>query len=287
MKRLVLVFFLFSMRCLANNVPVQNPSFESPLLTGGQSSPGGFYVSDSIPGWVLHGNLAYEGIWLPHPNYLVPSDGQQVAWVGYENNITQDVGTQAGTLTLTVAIGHRSDNYIGTVAIRLMSGTGTIICSQTIDEATIPSGTMKDFACSGSANSDVIICLETIEGSQGDFDNVRLVSDAPTAEMQFFYDDSTAVTGTITLYQETVPETLIETQELDHEGIAATKQILDPTQQYRATLSINGRQILEQLSLPTPASVSGALLSMLATNRIVVTLRKNDNTVISAKLLAR
>jgi hypothetical protein len=181
---LILSIGLISKSTLADDIAIQNASFET---TSGYSigcGTGCFYNPDSIPGWTITGSGG-EGSFDPNSTYynLPLPDGSTVA---YSNGgtISQDLGVAAQTnssYTLTVWVGDRLDNENTTYSIALLAGS-TTLCSFSGANADIGAGSFAPETCTFSGlpsvpSGDLSIVL-TSNGTQTDFDYVSL-SDPP------------------------------------------------------------------------------------------------------------
>jgi len=282
-KRLIPLFFLIASSCFGQ---VQNPWFDTPAML----VPGN-WEQGNIPGWTIVGPA---GVWLPYTTggSVLDSGGHQTAFLQPVNvaTISQDVGVLSGAWTLTVAIGRRSDIYgwgLPATAYIEVKSAGVDVCDLNIVTDTITPGTMQDFSCTVFlSGGDTVISIGQGGAGQLDVTNVRLIP-AITAEMQFTYDDGSAVAGTATLYQcMQAACTQLDAGSLDSTGTVATGKVLDPTQSYKLTLKGDAFS-LEEVSVPMPATMNASILMTLATNKIVVTLHRGDNSLLFAKLVAR
>lgn len=162
------------------DITVLNPSFEvtNPLTISCGS--GCAYNFGPIPDWTLTGN---GGSWQPNATYynLPLPDGSIVA---YSNGgtISQTLATSLAantTYTLSVDVGHRLDGFVTDYSIALAAG-GVVQNSFGGSNGAIPIGTFADetvtFTTGATvAPGDLTIVL-TSDGSQADFDNVRLTA---------------------------------------------------------------------------------------------------------------
>jgi PEP-CTERM motif len=170
---------------LADNITIQNASFEitNPLIT--PCGTGCAFNNGPIPGWTSTGGQ--QGSWQPSSAYFsspVP-DGSIVAYSnGGTISQTLSASLLADTLyTLSVAVGNRLDAVSGgfatTYIIQLFAGN-TLLNSITGSNTDIPLGTFQDVSfnyMSGVTlpSGNLSIALSSV-GPQSDFDNVRLTA---------------------------------------------------------------------------------------------------------------
>ena len=177
----------------AVSVAVPNPSFESPNAAGG---PNGGQATD----WTANGGAGTGGVSHFSIGFTAAATGVQYHWLnlpdflGPNPSITQSnaalIGNaQAGTYTLTVAGGRRSNNATtdGSYVIELLAG-GSVIGSQTVvnPSTAYALDSWNDItavavvgASDPAVGQDLTIRLSVYNGtggikSQGQFDNVRL-----------------------------------------------------------------------------------------------------------------
>jgi len=183
------VAFLASMPARAGVVAVVNPSFEI-LPPGGLPIACGLGCSYSFgpaPGWsgggggqlkpgVLSGNTTLF-------NYL--PDGATVAYTN-GGALSQTVAATAvagRSYTLKVDVGFRKDDFADVDMVALVVGGHTIYASGATlqssgDWATWTAGYT---ATAADAGAPITIVLDTLNGPQGNFDNVRLTTGVPEA----------------------------------------------------------------------------------------------------------
>lgn len=174
MYRLLIVFLITTSLRAQTPVPItiQNPSFE-------QGAPIGSWNFGPIPGWIITGSA---GQWQPAKGYFpaIP-DGATIAFAN-GGKLTQDLGVAVAvntTYTLTVSVGHRADNLTTNYTISLGAG-GTILCTQTTSNASIPIGIFAPqvLTCpvtDPNITGNLTITLSSA-GVQADFDAVTLVA---------------------------------------------------------------------------------------------------------------
>jgi hypothetical protein len=168
----------------ADVIPVQNASFEitNPLNIPCSIPANCNFNFGPIPDWTLTGA---GGSW--HPSaafYNLPlPDGSIVAF-GNGGTISQTLSTSVlpnTGYTLSVDVGHRLDGYVTNYTIAIYAGS-KLLDSLTGSNGAIPIGTFAEetlsFMSGATAAGDLRIVL-TSAGSQADFDNVRLMTDAP------------------------------------------------------------------------------------------------------------
>jgi len=166
------------------SIPVQNASFETTNALVNSCGPGCAWNGGPIPGWTT---TVADGSWQPSSSYfnLPLPDGNVVA---YSNGgtISQTLtGTSLqpnSTYTLTVAVGNRLDNLAAEYTIQLEAGS-TVLATVTGSNSSITSGTFMDVVltyATGAAVTpgDLAIVLSS-NGTQSDFDNVRLTEAVP------------------------------------------------------------------------------------------------------------
>jgi hypothetical protein len=108
---------------------------------------------------------------------------------------------------------------------------------------------------------------------------------ANTGELQLLWDDGTSVAGTATLYQEGTTETKVDSKALDSTGTVTTSAAIDPTKSYKlSVVDPTGASLGQELTAPLPSTLSSGVLAIMSSNKLVVTLRKADRSVASAKL---
>ena len=183
---------------------VPNYSFENPAQSNGG------YSNNSITSWTIGTDTAVYNAGVQNntgASYVssVP-DGAQFAFINADSNsspydssntLTSAVlGTVSGglTYTLTVAVGNRLDTPLannGTYTISLLDG-GTVLASQTYSGSSIAPGAWHDLTLAyltptnvATGNLQVQLGFSTTGytsgqvSGQGEFDNVRLTSNAP------------------------------------------------------------------------------------------------------------
>ena len=185
----ILVLGFTTAPAFADNITVQNFSFETSLPPIYNVPGVGTWNNGPIPGWTITGGVA--GSWQPGPTAFssVP-DGSMVAFSN-GGSISQVLSSSlaANTLyTLSVGVGNRLDAVVNNLAttyiIQLFAGN-TLLNSTTGSNTTIPLGTFFDASFNYVSGvtlpaGDLSIVLNSV-GAQTDFDNVRLVA-APVPE---------------------------------------------------------------------------------------------------------
>jgi hypothetical protein len=168
----------------ADNIPVQNASFESYIgpVTGCGSLC--FYNSGPIPGWTIsgtggsfHPNSTYFNLPLPDGSVVAYSNGGTIS-----QTLTGTSELANTFYTLSVWVGDRKGipNTPFSIAVDLGA---TSLCSQSGFTNDLGSGAFMDITCSFSTNSfvtpgDLSIVL-TSGGTQTAFDNVTLRTPEP------------------------------------------------------------------------------------------------------------
>jgi hypothetical protein len=181
----VLVLGFTTAPAFADNITIQNASFEM-ANSFPYSSPGfGVWNNGPIPGWTILSGGA--GSWQPGPAAF--SSVPNGSTVAYSNGgfIFQTLGVSLlanTTYTLSVDIGHRLDGDVTNYALSLLAG-GTVLNSLGGSNGLIPIGTFADesfsFTSGASVPSGSLSIVLGSLGTQTDFDNVRLTA-APVPE---------------------------------------------------------------------------------------------------------
>jgi hypothetical protein len=175
-------FGLMTMPVLADNIPIQNASFESVVGVVTPCGSGCFYEYGTLPGWTLNGA---GGFFHPNSNsFNLPlPDGNVVGFIN-GGTISQTLTTSemANTsYTLSVWVGRRNDNVTTDYTIAVDLGA-TTLCSAGAHGSDIPLGGFTDITCSFTTGSvvpgDLSIVL-TGANFQGFFDNVTLTTPEP------------------------------------------------------------------------------------------------------------
>lgn len=166
------------------SLPIQNSSFEIAGPWTYQGCNGTcFWNGGPIPDWTISGGLG-GGSFQPGPTYytLPLPDGNVVAWSN-ASNISQTltgIGLQPNTTyTLSVYIGHRSDNLATTYSVSLQAGS-TTLNTVSGSNSTIPLGQFAKVTLTYTTGStvtpgDLSIVLGS-GGQQIDFDAVSLTT---------------------------------------------------------------------------------------------------------------
>jgi hypothetical protein len=169
------------------NIPIVNFSFEDPVVANN------VFTVSGIPGWT---NTGVSGVWRP----VTPAsffdlplpDGNQI---GYTNStaVAQALGAtlEQGSYALTAAIGNRRDGFEGDVSLQLWAGGtvatgnvtgGTLLTSAILTVNQQVNGSFVDLTANYAANAGdpslgqtLTIRIEKLNGTQIDFDNIRLV----------------------------------------------------------------------------------------------------------------
>jgi len=180
----ILVLGFTTTPAFADNITIQNASFETTNPLNISCGTGCAYNNGPIPGWIMSG---YGGSFQPGSVYFA-SPVPDGSVVGYLNGgtISQTLSDSllANTLyTLSVALGNRfdviSNNLATTYLIQLFAGN-TLLNSITGSNALITPGTFMDVSfnyLSGATlpAGNLSIVLSSV-GPQSDFDNVRLTT---------------------------------------------------------------------------------------------------------------
>lgn len=177
-------------------VPIQNYSFEDPVVGDGNSS------YSAPPNWTgfAGGSAAIED---PNANFTgvagspgtLPGSANGVQYwhvngsdAGGPGGIYQDVGQiqPNTTYTLTVAMGQRSDINNAQGTISLVNGTdntGTTLAYTNVDVSSVPSGSFGDVVLTvttgAGASGDLTVVLQSTTGVQIGFDNIRVDASIP------------------------------------------------------------------------------------------------------------
>ena len=182
----ILVLVCTTSPAFADNIAIQNASFEitNPLTTS--CGPACLYNSGPIPGWTTSASGTLQGSWQPGPvQFTSLSNGSMAAYSngGTISQILSDSLLANNLYTLTVAVGNRADtaiyNLATTYIIQLFAGS-TLLNSITGSNAVIPLGTFMDVSFNYLSGvtfpaGNLSIVLSSI-GPQSDFDNVRLTA---------------------------------------------------------------------------------------------------------------
>jgi hypothetical protein len=176
----ILLLGCFTAPAFADNITIQNASFEMVNPPTTACGPGCAWNYGPIPGWTTTGlggsfqpGSAYFNVPLPNGSTVAWSDG---------GSISQTLGDSlvANTAyTLSVDVGHRLDGFATSFIIQLFAGS-TLLNSITGSNAMIPLGTFLDVSFSYVSGvtlppGNLSIVLSSA-GKQTDFDNVRLTA---------------------------------------------------------------------------------------------------------------
>jgi len=174
---------------LAAIININNHSFESPVLNGGQlvyalAVPTDWSSSGTGLFWMVHAEPGPPESWAGFPGGL--ADGKQFAIIVGDGALTsQTLGplTPSYLYTLTVALGRPNNAPVGDYTLELLVGS-VVVASQTIAGSAIPSGTWQDFTLqyvspiSNVPAGNLQVRLGHSQGGpqqrEGAFDNVRL-----------------------------------------------------------------------------------------------------------------
>jgi PEP-CTERM motif len=181
-----LLFAFAGSAARADDITIQNASFEStnPFTS---SAPGfGSWNLGPIPGWVITGT---GGSWAPGPSAFssVP-DGSIIAYTN-GGTISQNLGVSAqlnSIYTLSVDVGQR--NGLTTSYSISLDDNGIPLCTLSGSNASIPTGTFADEVLScptgASVTPGTLSIVLASGGVQSEFDNVQLsvVNAIPTPE---------------------------------------------------------------------------------------------------------
>lgn len=171
-----------------------NASFETP------PQPQGNYTQNGIDGWTTSGGSA--GVWHLPANSFFEANAPDGLQIGYSNaSLVAQQSTdilQEGKTTLSVMGGRRTDSFAGSFFFRLWAGgtvaSGDIIGGTLLGESYFgytaynPSTfSLITVEYTASANDPLLGQLLTVqfakaEGSQMDWDDVRLVTPNPVPE---------------------------------------------------------------------------------------------------------
>jgi PEP-CTERM motif len=184
---LIAFLTLVSSPAWADNIPVQNASFEifNPLNL---SDSGGSFNVGPIPGWTTTG---VAGSWQPNSSQFgsIP-DGTKVAFTNggsISQTLTGNSVLGNTFYTLSVFVGNRMAGFTGTYTIALDAGAMTL-CNFSGNSSSITPGTFAQETCSfesGSAvPSDLSVILTSTQGTplaQLDIDKVSVTTPEPSA----------------------------------------------------------------------------------------------------------
>jgi hypothetical protein len=178
------ILALMSCPAWADNIPIQNASFE---ITNALniSLGGGPFNLGPIPDWNSSG---VAGSWQPNSSRFssIP-DGSIVAYTN-GGSISQTLtgnSVLADTFyTLSVFVGNRMDGFTGNYTISLDAGT-TTLCSFSSNSSSIAAGTFADETCTFQSGSTVpagdlsVVFTSNSPGAQLDVDNVSVSTPEP------------------------------------------------------------------------------------------------------------
>ena len=169
----------------ADNIPIVNPSFETPA--GPFSNPCGTgcsYSVGSFTGWTtLNG-----GEWQPGTYFSSIPDGSQIGYTNATRSLTQDLAGQSvaanSLYTFSFYVGNRNDGQSGLYTISLdtlLGGVTSTLCTVTgnANGGSIKLGTFLQESCnytsggSGLPGGDLFLVF-TANSGQLDVDNVSL-----------------------------------------------------------------------------------------------------------------
>ncbi len=176
----------------ADNIPIVNPSFETP--SGPFSNPCGTgcsYSVGSFTGWTtLNG-----GEWQPGSYFNSIPDGSQIGYTNATRSLTQDLTGQSvlanSLYTFSFYLGERSDGQSGAYTISLdtiLGGVTSTLCTVTGNASSIARGTFQlkscTYASGGSAlpGGDLFLVF-TANTGQMDVDNVSLTVQPVTSSV--------------------------------------------------------------------------------------------------------
>lgn len=163
----------------ATDIPLTNPSFESPALADG-------VWSTSIPGWAITGGTgdAGAGVWNPSVSQSSSAfvsgipDGDQVGWSngGDLEQITGDTVAPGNRYVLSVSIGGRPSYSGRDYALILAGGTtlGTMTGVNVANEWSRVTVTYTSLPGDPNAGQPLKVKLVNTELGQLNFDKVRL-----------------------------------------------------------------------------------------------------------------
>jgi|HubBroStandDraft_2_1064218.scaffolds.fasta_scaffold04426_3 hypothetical protein len=180
---LVMCFGVTCGAAWADNVPVENASFETTNtlnLSCGVPTNCLFNIGP-IPDWTTAGP-GQAGSWQPSTTYLnLPLPNGNVVAYSNGGTISQILGATVhpdSTYTLSVYVGDRLDGFVANYSIALDDGSTTLCSTPAASNGAIAPGTFAavTLTCSTGATiapGDLAIVL-TSGGSQIDFDDVTL-----------------------------------------------------------------------------------------------------------------
>ncbi len=176
-----------SQRTSAAIININNHSFESPALNGGQlvyalAVPADWSASGSGQFWMAHAETGQAQTWAGFPTGL--ADGTQFAIIVGSGTLTSqemEPLTPSFLYTLTVALGRPNNVSVADYTLELLVG-GLVVASRTIAGSTIASGTWQDFTLQyvspisnvPAGNIQVRLGHSGSSSQTGTFDNVRL-----------------------------------------------------------------------------------------------------------------
>ena len=164
----------------ADNIPIQNPSFEITNPLNQSCGTGCAFNLAPIPGWVTTGGT---GSFQPSSAFFnLPLPNGSIVAYSNSGTISQTLSASLApntTYTLSVDVGHRLDGFATNYAIELLAG-GIILNSISASNGVIPLGTFQNELVSFTSGTTVPsgnlgITLFSA-GIQTDFDNVQLTA---------------------------------------------------------------------------------------------------------------
>jgi hypothetical protein len=184
------ILALISSPAWADNIPVQNASFETtnPL---DQPFVGGPYNLGPIPGW---NSTGVAGSWQPNSSeFSAIPDGNIVALTNggsISQTLTGNPVLANTFYTLSVFVGNRLDGLTANYTISLDAGA-TTLCTFSGNSSSITPGTFADETCTFSSGSTVpagdlsVVFTGGSQTSQLDIDKVSVTTPEPGSLVLF------------------------------------------------------------------------------------------------------
>ena len=180
---LLLSVVLYVPSVSATLVEVENYSFEN--YSGALDTATHKYTTDGFDSWSYTGSGNW-GVWKPSSTYYYTTPVPDGTYIGFlsSGSIFQDTGwlVEAGNeFTLMVDIGNRADISFGSYTVELLAGSNVLASSGSVNpgEGLFSTLTLNYIALADDTNigNTLGIKLSSFDGTQLNFDNIRLTND--------------------------------------------------------------------------------------------------------------